>query len=269
MPECIIYVLKDGGSDQYCKIGKDTRWPCRFHQAQSHSPRGSDVVALWRCDRATLQAQERLAHQGLPRRRETEGEEWFAIPPHEAVENLVRKFGRNPDVTANPPQRRIGPYDDWRSLKDHPDKIPNKVYKRRLWTMIELSDESRIKTIHSIHYDVFFTYCPTYNPHRVRIAACYEWPVWYGGPTPRYRDSNVKVVETWERITSDLGHGPMARCCGWLRPGMTLSDIDIAASRAGLVPFDFRAPKSAECFPKDSSITQLLMGIKPPAHRLL
>jgi hypothetical protein len=66
----VVYVVKDGGSDRYCKIGKDTIWPFRFHQAQSHTPRGIDLVGAWTFRRDELDQMERKAHAGLPRRRD-------------------------------------------------------------------------------------------------------------------------------------------------------------------------------------------------------
>src|SRR5205823_2955469 len=141
----VVYVVKDGGSDRYCKIGKDTIWPFRFHQAQSHTPRGIDLVGAWTFRRDELDQMEREAHAGLPRRREAEGDEWFAVATTEVLQLLERRFGRRPDITTPPPPRRNGPYDDWRSLSDHPKGKPDHVFKRRLWIMREEGPDLRVK----------------------------------------------------------------------------------------------------------------------------
>lgn len=270
----VLYVFRDAGVPGAAKLGynagqsKTVQWPCRYKQARSHTPRPIHVAAAWDLGSANVRTLESCAKKRLETwKRPNCGDEWFDLPADELVErvtrilSLPRPFLRNED----PP---VPVYDDWRELKD---TYKGQVWRRYLWIHGEDGPERRFKVIHSPDYDTAFRYAFTYNPYPVRLVAAYEHPSPAGAPSVLMSHGNREVEAVWERMMNDphFADRPDAPQVGWLKPGISLHEIDAHIRSTGLIRFDLRQPKPPCAKPRTSQIKPPIPhGSPPPFHRI-
>lgn len=268
MAQRVIYIVRDSRLDDCCKIGSDSAWPKRLRQAQSHSPGGIDLVALWRFPEADvrhLRATESLARAGLAPRKDADGIEWVSVNAATAARHVSMALGREPDEVATPALGR--PYDDWRSLTD---AVSGVTYRRRLWLFEEQSAQRRIKVIHSIHFNGAFLYPFTWNPYRVRLVAAFETPDDRTGPGIHWTASNSDIVTLWANVLRRFGGTPDQRCCGWLPEGVPLAEVTSEIRMQGLRGYDLTGPKPDDVPVKDPSMSQSIPArAVPPQYRVL
>jgi hypothetical protein len=261
-----IYIITEENNETYCKIGKDSNWPFRFKQAQSHNPVSLGMAAVWHFEGISLKQineLESVAQAGLSKVNGSIVAEWYAITPKDAVDTLSKRFGRAPDEVDTLP--KVGLYDDWRERDDTKKGV---TYKRRIWVNSEEGEGGRVKISYSIFYDTYYQYKFTYNPRPVYLNCCFEYPVSFGGPSPSLKKGNEVVNNLWDEAIKSLGNGLQDKAVGWLRPGVTISDVASFFLDRGLVIFDITAPKPDDCLPWDPQIPKLQAGKAPPNGRL-
>jgi hypothetical protein len=259
-----IYIISEKNNGTYCKIGKDSNWPFRYKQALSHNPHSLSVNAAWHFPTYSSQQLielESSAQAGLTKLDGAIVTEWYAVKPQKAVEELTKRFKRQPDESSSP---NVPIYNDWGEPNDTKGGI---TYKSRIWVYSEDVPNGRVKITHGILFDTNFKYNFTYNPRPVYLRCCYEWPVSYGGPSPLLQRDNAIIQSVWDEATRNFGDGPEKHALGWLKQGVCIPDVVSFMVGKGLIPFDLTAPKPADARPKDPSVGAIAIGKLPPLYR--
>jgi hypothetical protein len=270
----VIYILRDPRVPEVVKIGKNSTWPERLRQAQSHTPGGCYLVGAWILDSASpaeLNAAEHAAQSSLPTWSHPDAREWYSVRPADAIAHVRSVFSRPPDVIREPAVLTAKPYDAWRTLGDTKrDGASDGIrpYRRRLWIFREKSSFGNVKVIHSIDFDCFFTYAFTYNPFPVRLVDCWQTIDNFNGPDARYAQGNRRIVDLWEETLRRFGASPDQRCCGWLPNEVTLSQVRAHLHDRGLAQKDLRAPKGRDCPYRGSSTQALPLDVTPQQNRI-
>lgn len=260
-----IYIITEEGNTTYCKIGKDSNWPYRYRQSLSHNPIPLHVSATWHFKDASLQELNKLetiAQSGFTRVPNADIDEWYAISPEMAIEQLSKRFGRKPDSVNDPV---VLNYDDWRKKTD---TVKGETYKRRIWLFAENVPDGRLKLSYSIFYDTNYLYKFTYNPRPIYLRGCFEYPKSFGGPSTLLAEGNKIAKQAWDEAMTRFGFGPDAPAVGWLKQGVTVEEVAKFFTGKGLVQLDLTAPKPTDCQQKDDQIQQLPVGKVPPQNRV-
>jgi hypothetical protein len=134
-----VYILHDPRVPETVKVGKDSNWPFRLRQAQSHTPGGCYLIAAWTVDGTTsleaLNTVEHVVQSSLPAWPHADCREWYAVPPADAVRHVASVLSRESDVTQEPTILGRRPYDDRRTLLDakcDPATGSIATYRRRI-----------------------------------------------------------------------------------------------------------------------------------------
>lgn len=261
----VIYIFQDAGVDGCVKIGKAMSWPRRFIQAQSHTPRGIDVIAAWNIEgkTATVNRVEAQVTAALPRR-DGQVREWFEINAQDARLMVADVMKRGPDFVGSPQQIRL--YDDWRSkgIKD---------WRARLWLFEEESSERRLKLVYSCLNDTIYRYAFTYNPFPVFLVAAWELlenlPLQYAKGLNAFREHNDLVEVRWNKIIKKYNDTVPRFSVGWLNRGVTPEGLERAVTQVGFRRFTLAQPKPADASPRDASLNPpTKIGEVPPLTRV-
>ena len=260
----VIYVLPDLGVDGCVKIGKDRRWPRRFQQSRSHTPRGIGVVAGWCVDGTTeeLNGAERSFTADLTKHI-TDGNEWFALDAATSISILRTRANRQPDFTTASQDMSL--YDDWRSQGMYD-------WRARMWLFREENTDSRMKLIYSCLNDTIYQYAFTYNPYPVRLIAAWELashlPSRYGPKLNAFKAHNSEVEKIWRGAMWKFAQRIPKASIGWLDRDVRPSDVAVELARCGLSPYDLAQAKPNDARPRDPSVKPVRVGENPPMHRI-
>jgi exonuclease III len=224
-----IYAISDPVRPDLLKVGKDTRWPQRLRQAQSHSPRELTVVGAWSVDRDQAAAIERRVLDAFQRAKDTDGFEWVIGGP-DPVARISGILSQTPDSHLH---GDIEPYDDWRDYA----KPSRSDRQRRLWIGQE-RETRRLKIVHSPHVDRFHRTCPTFNCLGLRWVAAWQFPPQAWERSATLHPTDAKIVDKWSRIVNRDGFGDGSPCVGWLREGAKLDALSKELLDDGLVLFE-------------------------------
>lgn len=249
-----IYAFKDRGFDRGIKIGRDRNRTDRYEIAQCYSPRGIELVALWRVDApkfgrndSTFSSIETRARSRLsPLETFDGGAEWVDATADEAIDGVSGALGMNPEATW---VKHIptSTYDDFRS----PKVIAKATkYRQLLWAFRE-NQTGRIKLQRSDMWNCPLRERRTYSLLGFPAVAC------WGFVEPELHVAgNSRIHDVWRRAVEDLGNGDDDLRVGWLNEGVDLGVIeerirgaglkriditDIRRKPAGLRPDDYRA----------------------------
>lgn len=233
-----VYAFADPGCPNLLKIGKDHKWPLRFRQAQSHTPRGMTEVGRWPVfgDLRTLTEAERKARSLFPREPTSPGREWVRTSPSEAIERICAILGT---FAPQSPSEDLPPFDDWRDW----ERPQCSRLKRRIWIGCE-RETGRLKVVHSPHITRFHKLCPTYSRHGIEWLEAWGWPDHLWQPTTKLHPLDARLVDLWATIVTSFGFGPRDPRLGWLQEGIEPEDIRKCLQVEGL-QYDLSVQRAA------------------------
>ncbi|MGK9167788.1 hypothetical protein KXR53_15890 [Inquilinus limosus] len=189
-------------------------------------------------------------------RRAGDVNEWFDLPPGDAIERLQEAGILQPrDICISlpptlPSSARL--YDDWREQRA---KYIN--LRWHLWLFEEQSPERHLKLSYGALYDTAYHYAFTYNPWPVRLIAGFEHTDGVAAETPANAAPNVEIRRAWERVQIELGN-PASEQVGWLRPGTSPRRVADHLAAFGIRAFALDRPKPPGARTRDPSVSSVV-----------
>jgi hypothetical protein len=264
-----IYVFADPGVPGACKIGKDENWPSRYKQARCHSPRGIDVAAhfAFPTKEAVRAAEGAIKRAFATHRRAGDVDEWFDLPPRDAIGRLQQTgILQSGDTRASPTpllpaSARL--YDDWREQNP---KYASLLW--HLWLFEEQSPDRRLKLSYGALYDTAYHYAFTYNPWPVRLIAGFEHTGGVAADSPANTGPNAEIRRAWEHVQAKLGN-PASEQVGWLHPGAAPRRVADHLAAFGIRAFALDRPKPPGARVRDPSVSPAVaIGAVPRQTRV-
>ena len=224
-----IYAFKDRGYDRGVKVGRDKKHPRRFKIAQCYSPRGVDLVAVWRIGEGlnSLAEAETIAREGLPRfARQNAGVEWCDLNAQEAVERISANLAAAPEhVGLNP--KITSTHDDFRD----PKHVEKGRYRQALWVYREnATGHLKVQRTHS--WEVPREPKKTYS-----LLGFQPIGLFLHNGQGDHRAGNQAIHDVWKRVVSELGYGVDHIQVGWLKSDAKYEAVRDVVRSEGLVEY--------------------------------